>query len=254
MRVSPPLPGRHSELRKQRPFALVSPPSSCTSRSSWSTTGPRRYKDQARRRGQASTAPPFLPLSLFVRTSRSPTLASHRTSPRCSHVSPLSSRLFSLPPLSARLSSRARTMAQLASAAPAQCSAATRPMTYVKCLTIVHGMVLDVLTRVCSQTKHHSSDLLASLLNLDIGDITGLLAVQCSPLNIIGAGGVQCDATPVCCSNQANVCILSCSQTKEYAISTGSHRAVSSALDVLPSSSEKDATRPGRRKILARRF
>ena len=92
-------------------------------------------------------------------------------------------------------------------------------MTYVKCSTIVHGMVLDVLTRVCSQTKHHSSDLLASLLNLDIGDITGLLAVQCSPLNVIGLGGVQCDATPVCCSNQAYVCILSCSQAEEYAIS-----------------------------------
>ena len=138
------------------------------------------------------------------------------------------------------------------STGPVQCCDSTYDVRQY--LTIVHGMVLDVLTRVYLQTKHHSSDLLASLLNLDIGDITGLLAVQCSPLNVIGLGGVQCDATPVCCSNQAYVCILSCSQTKEYAISTGSHRAVSSALDVLPSSSEKDATRPGRRKILARRF
>ncbi|RPD65516.1 hypothetical protein L226DRAFT_557796 [Lentinus tigrinus ALCF2SS1-7] len=59
----------------------------------------------------------------------------------------------------------------------------------------------------CNQTfdtQHHSPDLLTGLLGVDVGDLTGLLAVQCSPINIIGIGGVQCDATPVCCSNTAS--------------------------------------------------
>ncbi|KAI0717354.1 fungal hydrophobin [Cerioporus squamosus] len=58
----------------------------------------------------------------------------------------------------------------------------------------------------CNQTfdtKDHSPDLLAGLLDVAVGSLTGLLGVNCSPLNIIGLGGVQCSGTTVCCSDNA---------------------------------------------------
>ncbi|KAF8954462.1 fungal hydrophobin-domain-containing protein [Flammula alnicola] len=42
---------------------------------------------------------------------------------------------------------------------------------------------------------------LAGLLGLDLGSITGLIGLTCSPLDILGIGGNSCSQQPVCCSN-----------------------------------------------------
>ncbi|KAF4621000.1 hypothetical protein D9613_000972 [Agrocybe pediades] len=41
---------------------------------------------------------------------------------------------------------------------------------------------------------------LAGLLGIDLGSITGLVGLSCSPLNILGIGGNSCSAQPVCCT------------------------------------------------------
>nr|AAY97884.1 hydrophobin 1 [Phlebiopsis gigantea]ACM89291.1 hydrophobin [Phlebiopsis gigantea] len=47
-----------------------------------------------------------------------------------------------------------------------------------------------------------SSNILLGLLGVVVGDLTGLVGLNCSPLSIIGIGsGNACTASPVCCSN-----------------------------------------------------
>ncbi|TFK19399.1 fungal hydrophobin [Coprinopsis marcescibilis] len=42
---------------------------------------------------------------------------------------------------------------------------------------------------------------LAALLGINVGSITGLVGITCSPLTVIGIGGNNCNAQTVCCNN-----------------------------------------------------
>ncbi|OBZ77310.1 Hydrophobin-3 [Grifola frondosa] len=47
-----------------------------------------------------------------------------------------------------------------------------------------------------------SASLLLGLLGVVLGDITGLIGLNCSPISVVGVGsGSACDASPVCCTN-----------------------------------------------------
>ena len=47
-----------------------------------------------------------------------------------------------------------------------------------------------------------SGNLLLGLLGIVLGDITGLIGLNCSPLTVIGVGsGNACSANAVCCTN-----------------------------------------------------
>ncbi|KAF4621007.1 hypothetical protein D9613_000979 [Agrocybe pediades] len=55
----------------------------------------------------------------------------------------------------------------------------------------------------CNQVQSSTSTTVASLaglLGIDLGSITGLVGLSCSPLNILGVGGNSCSAQPVCCT------------------------------------------------------
>ncbi|KAI0635193.1 fungal hydrophobin [Trametes polyzona] len=53
-----------------------------------------------------------------------------------------------------------------------------------------------------TETNSASGNLLLGLLGIVLGDITGLLGLNCSPINVIGIGsGNACSANTVCCSN-----------------------------------------------------
>ncbi|KAI0826603.1 fungal hydrophobin-domain-containing protein [Trametes gibbosa] len=57
----------------------------------------------------------------------------------------------------------------------------------------------------CSSVESASSasgNFLLGLLGIVLGDITGLIGLNCSPLTIIGVGsGNACSANAVCCTN-----------------------------------------------------
>lgn len=57
----------------------------------------------------------------------------------------------------------------------------------------------------CDSTISSSSaqaGLLAGLLGIVLGDLTGLIGLTCSPINVIGIGsGNACSSNTVCCSN-----------------------------------------------------
>ncbi|KAL1739778.1 fruiting body protein SC1 [Schizophyllum fasciatum] len=42
---------------------------------------------------------------------------------------------------------------------------------------------------------------LLGLLGIKVGDLTGLIGINCTPINVIGIGGNSCTAQTVCCSN-----------------------------------------------------
>ncbi|KAF9480561.1 hydrophobin-251, partial [Pholiota conissans] len=44
---------------------------------------------------------------------------------------------------------------------------------------------------------------LSSLLGLALPDITGLIGLTCSGINVLGIGGTSCSAQPVCCNNNS---------------------------------------------------
>ncbi|KAI0777702.1 fungal hydrophobin, partial [Trametes elegans] len=47
-----------------------------------------------------------------------------------------------------------------------------------------------------------SGNFLLGLLDIVLGDITGLIGLNCSPLSVIGVGtGNACSANTVCCTN-----------------------------------------------------
>ncbi|OSD08038.1 fungal hydrophobin [Trametes coccinea BRFM310] len=57
----------------------------------------------------------------------------------------------------------------------------------------------------CSTVESASSvsgNFLLGLLGIVIGDITGLIGLNCSPLSVVGVGsGNACSANAVCCTN-----------------------------------------------------
>ncbi|GJF00058.1 fungal hydrophobin [Phanerochaete sordida] len=57
----------------------------------------------------------------------------------------------------------------------------------------------------CDSTVSSTSaegNLLAGLLGIVLGDITGLIGLTCSPISVVGVGsGSECSANVVCCSN-----------------------------------------------------
>lgn len=59
----------------------------------------------------------------------------------------------------------------------------------------------------CNKTVDSQSaeaNVLLGLLGVVLGPITGLLGLDCSPINVVGVGsGSACTASPVCCSNNA---------------------------------------------------
>ncbi|KAF5354822.1 hypothetical protein D9756_005703 [Leucocoprinus leucothites] len=58
----------------------------------------------------------------------------------------------------------------------------------------------------CNQVQQANStavNSLAGLLGIAVPDITGLIGLGCSPLNILGLGGNSCSAQPVCCSGNS---------------------------------------------------
>ncbi|KAI0653913.1 fungal hydrophobin-domain-containing protein [Cubamyces menziesii] len=47
-----------------------------------------------------------------------------------------------------------------------------------------------------------SANILLGLLGIVLGDITGLIGLDCSPINVVGIGsGNACSANAVCCTN-----------------------------------------------------
>ncbi|KAF8886037.1 hydrophobin-251 [Infundibulicybe gibba] len=68
----------------------------------------------------------------------------------------------------------------------------------------------------CNQVQSASTTGLASLaglLGIDLGSITGLVGLSCSPISVAGIGGNSCSAQPVCCTNNSfqGVLALGCS-------------------------------------------
>ncbi|KAM5545530.1 hypothetical protein V8D89_000568 [Ganoderma adspersum] len=58
----------------------------------------------------------------------------------------------------------------------------------------------------CCNSVQDSSSAAASgilgLLGINLQDVTGLIGLQCSPLNVLGLGGSSaCSQQPVCCQN-----------------------------------------------------
>ena len=54
----------------------------------------------------------------------------------------------------------------------------------------------------CFQSNSASGNLLLGLLGIVLGDITGLIGLNCSPLSVVGVGsGNACSANAVCCTN-----------------------------------------------------
>ncbi|KAF8959639.1 hydrophobin-263 [Flammula alnicola] len=58
----------------------------------------------------------------------------------------------------------------------------------------------------CNSTQSATSSIvsiLAGLLGISAGSITGLVGVTCSPITVIGASGTSCSQQPVCCTNNS---------------------------------------------------
>ncbi|KAI0330321.1 fungal hydrophobin [Cubamyces sp. BRFM 1775] len=52
--------------------------------------------------------------------------------------------------------------------------------------------------------QNAEAQMMAALLGLDLGDVTGLVGLNCNPITVIGAGlGASCKQQPVCCENNS---------------------------------------------------
>ena len=67
-----------------------------------------------------------------------------------------------------------------------------------------HGASLTTfyLPPLRTQSNSAAASLLLGLLGIVLGDITGLIGLDCSPINVVGIGsGNACSANAVCCTN-----------------------------------------------------
>ncbi|KAF8806918.1 hydrophobin-263 [Phlegmacium glaucopus] len=58
----------------------------------------------------------------------------------------------------------------------------------------------------CDSTSTASNpitSLLLGLLGINVGSVTGLVGLTCSPLTIIGVSGTSCNQQAVCCTNNS---------------------------------------------------
>ena len=56
------------------------------------------------------------------------------------------------------------------------------------------------------QASSAAGSLLLGLLGIVLSDLNVLLGIDCSPISVIGVGsGSACNASPVCCQNNAIV-------------------------------------------------
>jgi len=55
------------------------------------------------------------------------------------------------------------------------------------------------------QANSTSLGQLGGILGLDLGSITGLVGLSCSPLSIVGLGAHSCSQQPVCCTGNSFV-------------------------------------------------
>ncbi|CAL1710925.1 unnamed protein product [Somion occarium] len=58
----------------------------------------------------------------------------------------------------------------------------------------------------CNSVQAASSNPISALLGLlgiVVTDLTALVGLGCSPISVIGVGGGTCNASPVCCQNNA---------------------------------------------------
>ncbi|PFH48641.1 hypothetical protein AMATHDRAFT_64938 [Amanita thiersii Skay4041] len=62
-------------------------------------------------------------------------------------------------------------------------------------------------TLQCCNSTQQSSSLstlisgLLTILGVNVGSLTGLVGVTCSPITVIGVSGTNCNAQTVCCTN-----------------------------------------------------
>ncbi|KDR81005.1 hypothetical protein GALMADRAFT_136068 [Galerina marginata CBS 339.88] len=68
----------------------------------------------------------------------------------------------------------------------------------------------------CNSVQSSSSSvvtLLAGLLGVVLGSVTGQVGVNCSPITVIGGAGNSCSAQPVCCTGNSfsGLLVLGCS-------------------------------------------
>ena len=89
-------------------------------------------------------------------------------------------------------------------------SCSTGPVQCCNSTVAVSEPMLCIDTTICSpsmcpdvwQSNSASGNLLLGLLGIVLGDITGLIGLNCSPLTVIGVGtGNACSAQAVCCTN-----------------------------------------------------
>ncbi|KAF8625626.1 hypothetical protein AX17_006811 [Amanita inopinata Kibby_2008] len=52
-----------------------------------------------------------------------------------------------------------------------------------------------------SKNLDKSTTLILALLGINVGDLTGLVGITCSPITVIGASGTNCNQQTVCCKN-----------------------------------------------------
>ncbi|GLB42274.1 putative hydrophobin [Lyophyllum shimeji] len=67
----------------------------------------------------------------------------------------------------------------------------------------------------CNSVQDASSPavgLLAGLLGIVLGPITGQVGLTCNPISVIGVGGNSCSAQPVCCTGNSfsGLLVLGC--------------------------------------------
>lgn len=77
---------------------------------------------------------------------------------------------------------------------------------------------------VTLQSTSSEGNFLLELLGVVLGDITGLIGLNCSPISVIGVGtGNACSASPVCCENNnvVRVLVLSYIAMNELILSQG---------------------------------
>ncbi|KAF9047206.1 fungal hydrophobin [Hymenopellis radicata] len=62
-------------------------------------------------------------------------------------------------------------------------------------------------TLQCCNTTTTATDplvsVILSLLGIVLPDLTAIIGINCSPLSVVGVGGSECSANPVCCEDSS---------------------------------------------------